>query len=110
MEDGHIANYQITASSAWRNWTRAYFGRLDEDPVKDITNGVWTSSTSDKDQWIQVNFGIPRLITGIITQGRHGAKQWVTRYRVQYGDDGINWEYAVDSQKNETVKLYYFNS
>ena len=112
MEDGRIANYQITASSAWKNGTKAYFGRLDadpRDPIRGISNGVWTPTTSNKHQWIQVNFGIPRLVTGIITQGRNGDDQWVTRYKVQYGDDGISWEYAVDSKQNKTVISYPFN-
>ena len=105
MEDGRIANYQITASSTWKDGTRAYFGRLNGDPVVGISNGVWTPSSHNKDQWIQVNLGIPRLITGIITQGRHGRDEWVTRYKVQYTDDGVNWQYVVDGQQNEMVNF-----
>ena len=109
MEDGRIANYQITASSAKNHGTEAYFGRLNDAPVQDITNGVWTAYTQDKNQWIRVNFGVPRLLTGIITQGRPGKDQWVTQYKVQFGDDGVNWQYVVDSQKHETVNLHECN-
>ena len=105
MEDGRIAHYQITASSTWKDGTRAYFSRLNGDPVGGISNGVWTPSSHNTDQWIQVNLGIPRLITGIITQGRHGRDEWVTRYKVQYADDGVNWQYVVNGQQNEMVNL-----
>ena len=103
MEDGRISNYQITASSAWKSLTESHFGRLNGGPVIGITSGVWTPVTNNKSQWIQVNFGLPRLVTGIITQGRHGADEWVTRYKVQYADDGVNWQYVVDGQQIEMV-------
>ena len=109
MEDGRIANYQVTASSAWRNYTRAYFGRLNGEPIRGTSNGVWTPSTHNDRQWIEVNFGIPRLLTGVMTQGRPGDNHWVTRYKVQYSNDSINWQYVVDSQQNDTVNLYHFN-
>ena len=40
-------------------------------------------------EWIQVDFGRPRHLTGVITQGRGqiGKLQWVTSFRIAFSDD-----------------------
>lgn len=40
-------------------------------------------------QWLQINFGNIARVTGIATQGRRDAHQWVTRYVLSYGDGSI---------------------
>ena len=39
-----------------------------------------------KDNWVQVDLGRPRLIVGVITQGRDGHNQWVTSYHLSYSN------------------------
>ncbi len=29
-------------------------------------------------------------VTGVVIQGRADANQWVTKFQVQYGNDGVN--------------------
>ena len=40
-------------------------------------------------QWLQICLGNIARITGIVTQGRRDAHQWVTRYVLSYGDGSI---------------------
>lgn len=37
-------------------------------------------------QYLQINLGNIGRVTGIATQGRRDAHQWVTRYMLSYGD------------------------
>lgn len=45
----------------------------------------WCALTSRIGEWVQVDFKSPRKITGVVTQGRVGANQYVTSYKVSYG-------------------------
>lgn len=40
-------------------------------------------------QWLQICLGNVARVTGIATQGRRDAHQWVTRYVLSYGDGSI---------------------
>lgn len=51
------------------------------------SGGAWCTGSLDSSQWVQVDFFVPRLITGIVTQGRANSNQWVTSYHVSYGND-----------------------
>ena len=42
-------------------------------------------------QWLQVDFGSPTRIVGVITQGRPTlASQWVISYKILYGNSTSN--------------------
>ena len=43
-------------------------------------------------------------ITRVATQGRYSYDQWVTMYRLQYGDDGMTFQYYKDQQAVIKVK------
>jgi hypothetical protein len=47
-------------------------------------------------QWIQVNFGgESRWVTEVHLQGRgRDCDQWVTAYKLQFSDDGIDWHHV----------------
>ena len=51
----------------------------------------WKAGIHDTNQWFQVSFFTPKDVTAIATQGRPGAGQWVTTYRILYTMDGITW-------------------
>jgi len=45
-------------------------------------------------EWIQVDFGRPQHLTGVITQGRGHAvrqQQWVTSFKIGFSDDGTTF-------------------
>lgn len=44
------------------------------------------------------------VVSGILTQGRCDAEEWVTKYSVQYRtDDKLNWIYYKDQTGNNRV-------
>ena len=61
-------------------------------------------------QSIQVDLGVRKLVTGIVLQGRDDpdSGQWVTKYTVEYSDDGSSWlTVKDDSQQDDVVRIIY---
>ncbi|VDI40342.1 Hypothetical predicted protein [Mytilus galloprovincialis] len=57
-------------------------------PGGKVYHGAWTAAKNDKLQYIQIQLKRDYNITGVITQGRDGCcPQWVTQYRILYGND-----------------------
>ena len=92
MENRHIKDAQITASSEWDSNHAAIQGRLNfkEGGGK---QGGWSARYNNANQWIQVALGSYTKLTGIATQGRNGGtyRQWVTKYQLEYSDDGVSF-------------------
>ena len=97
ISHGHIsASSQIDANHA------PFKGRLGfkEGP------GCWSARSNDANQWLQVDLGnIYTKVTRVATQGRHSQNQWVTKYKLQYGGDGVNFQnYTEKGQSPDKVK------
>lgn len=95
MENGDILDEQITASSEKGSNHAAHQGRLHFKKVQGIF-GAWTADNDDLHQWLQVDTGSPYTkVTRVATQGRDatGTNQWVTRYKLQYGSNGVHFRY-----------------
>ena len=111
MEDGRITDSQITASSEQDTLvkdhgpTNARLNRLPEGN----TTGSWSAKSIDTNQWIQADLRVLTRVTGVMIQGRaeEVQSQWVTKFKVQYSDDGVIWKYVrtVDNQ-GEQVKCH----
>lgn len=107
MENGTIFNEQITASSEFPGLSyKAFYGRLHH---KSDIGGAWSAGTNDQNQWLQVDLLSNQYttVTGVATQGRHGIRfqQWVTRYKLQYSSEGLNFQYyLVQGQSKHKVK------
>ena len=95
MQTGAILNGQVSASSEWDWNLAAHFGRLHYIPPIGNT-GSWSARTNDANQWLQVNLRIYSRVTRVASQGRHSVSQWVTKYKLQYGDDGTNFQYYIE--------------
>ena len=101
MESSAISDSQISASSENGGNHAANQGRLNFQETSSRA-GAWQAATSDLEQWLQIDLG-NRLaqVTRVATQGRHYSsqwpwsphKQWVTKYKLQYSDDGVNFQY-----------------
>lgn len=106
MENGAIADEQITASSQWDGYHSAVQGRL-HFPEADGKAGGWAARTRDKNQWLQIDLESKYTnTTRVATQGRNGANEWVTKYSLQYSDNGVNFSYYFDqAQVSIKVKL-----
>ena len=91
MALGAISDYQIIASSQQDDNHSAAQGRLhfkgDGSKV-----GGWSALSNDVNQWIQVDFGSYTRVTGVATQGSYNHDQWVTKYGLQYSDDGMAFQ------------------
>ena len=90
MESRLIKDAQITASSQWDANHAAIQGRLNFK-AGGGKQGGWSSRTNDVNQWIQVDLSSYTKLTSIATQGRNRVKQWVTRYKLEYSDDGVTF-------------------
>ena len=45
----------------------------------------------------------PTIISGIDTQGRADHDQWVTRYKVQYSENGSSWNFVKTANKQHDM-------
>jgi contactin associated protein-like 2 len=95
-----VKDSQMTASSAYTNDTLAIYGRLHYSDAflwdYDLPGaGAWVAYDQNMQQYLQVDLTERRVIKSIGTQGRQGARQWVTDYYVYYSDS--------DSAKQWTV-------
>uniref|UniRef100_A0A3Q3XG30 Uncharacterized protein n=1 Tax=Mola mola TaxID=94237 RepID=A0A3Q3XG30_MOLML len=102
MKSRLVSNRQIAASSTFRTWGleaftwHPHYGRLD----KQGKTNAWT-----------VDLESPKKITGIVTQGAKdfGSVQFVSAFKVAYGDDGRSWT-AVKDDTTGTDKIFPGNS
>ena len=103
MESGEISNGQVSASSEWDANHAAIQARLyfEADPDK---AGSWSAKYNNLDQWLQIDLGSKHEVTGLATQGRNGYDQWVTKYEVQYSDNGVNFQYYME-QGQAAIKV-----
>ncbi|XP_019619698.1 PREDICTED: lactadherin-like, partial [Branchiostoma belcheri] len=96
MESGAIPDASITASSISVGF-EPYHGRL--NGVAGV--GAWAARTNTIGEWLQVDLGEMKTVTGTIIQGRSSADQWVTSYKLQYSLDGLNWITYASSDGSE---------
>ncbi|PFX33163.1 Neuropilin-2 [Stylophora pistillata] len=106
MESGAIKDAQITASTQWDDNHAPQRARLNMK-LTGVKRGAWLSRVKDLKQWLQVDLGSYTTVTGVATQGRNGhwPEQWVTKYRLQYSNDGVNFHYYKEKEDN-SFKLF----
>ena len=92
MENGSISDAQISASSKWNNKLGAERARLNGIKITGKL-GAWRSGYNRLGQWLQVDLEKYTTVTGLATQGRSDYDQWVTKYRMQYSDDGVSFHW-----------------
>ncbi len=111
MENGAVSDAQIKASSEYASNHAAPQGRLHFQATATKT-GAWSARTNDVNQWLQVDLiSQYTKVTGVATQGRNSYSQWVTKYNLQYGDDGVNFLYYMELGGTEKkVKPFSFRS
>ena len=104
MENGAIADGQITASSIWNAGHESYRARLHLQGSQGSVGG-WIAGVKDSNQWLQVDLGNQYTkVTRIATQGRnYCCLQWVTRYKLEYSDDEVTFQYFNDEQGQAKV-------
>lgn len=94
MENGEISDDQISASSKHANITPPKVARLNRQDGTENLQGAWVALGSDLNQWLQIDLKLPNTaVTGVATQGRNGNEHWVTKYKLQYSNDKVNFQY-----------------
>ena len=103
MENGTISDGQISASSQLDANHTAIQGRLQRGTAS------WSSAGNDSTQWLRVDLGGQHTkVTRVATQGGNGANaQWVTKYKLQYSNDGASFQYYREPGQN-TDKVKFF--
>ncbi|XP_048579387.1 receptor-type tyrosine-protein phosphatase S isoform X5 [Nematostella vectensis] len=88
VERGYILDSQMTSSSNDGAYT-ASAGRL-------YGGSSWCSSTSANNEYLQVDLGGVKTVTGVATQGSRTQSKWVTRYVIKYSFTGTEWSDVKD--------------
>ena len=102
METGAIPNAHVRAASQYNANHAAVQGRL-HFKAGGGKSGAWTAGSNDANQWLQVDLGNQHTqVTGVATQGRNDSPQWVTKYKLQYSHDGVNFYYYKDPGQSGT--------
>ena len=101
MESGAIKDAQITASTQWDGNHDTSRARLNLK-LTGVKRGAWSTRVLDLKQWLQVDLGSYTTVTGVATQGRNAPRlqQWVTKYRLQYSTDGVNFHFYIEKGDN----------
>ena len=109
MESGAIKDAQITASTKWDDNHAPSRARLNWK-LTGVKRGAWSSRVLDLKQWLQVDLGSYTIVTGVATQGRNAPRirEWVTKYRLQYSIDGVNFHFYAEKGDN-SFKVFSFS-
>ena len=105
MESGAISDKQIKASSQWHSNHAPFHGRLH------FKAGSWSARRHDLHQWLQVDLGSQYTkVTRVATQGSNAYSEWVTKYKLTYGDDGVNFQYYREQEQTADKVHYYLDT
>ena len=91
MESEAIDDAQISASTMHDDNSSPSQARL-QLKADGSKQGGWSALRNDLDQWLQVDLGGYTTVTRVATQGRDAYNEWVTKYRLQYSDDGVMFQ------------------
>ncbi|KAK3727870.1 hypothetical protein QZH41_010595 [Actinostola sp. cb2023] len=118
LEDRRIPDNQLSASSHWNDHVASNarlnnkFKTVDLKPVW----GGWCTDKKNKHQYLQIDLGHVRAVSGVATQGYLGDN-YVKNYKMNYSLDGQEWKgYTQNGASktfsgnwdNETVIRNYF--
>ncbi|XP_028412301.1 uncharacterized protein LOC114535123 [Dendronephthya gigantea] len=101
MVNGHIKDYQITASSTDR--LSSYLANPFEARINNTIFsrcGCWSPQSNSTSEWLQVDFLKQIAVTAVQTQGRNDVDEWVTQYQVSFSQDGTNFAHLMDENGN----------
>ncbi|XP_053573639.1 lactadherin isoform X2 [Bombina bombina] len=111
MEGRAISDAQITSSSLYHGFLGLQ--RWGPNLARLNNHGIvnaWTSSSYDKNPWIQVNLLRQMRVSGIITQGasRMGTPEYLRTFKVAYSLDGHQFFFYKDEGR-DVDKVFYGN-
>ncbi|XP_021087304.1 lactadherin isoform X2 [Mesocricetus auratus] len=111
LKNNSIPDNQMTASSSYKTWNLRAFGWYPHYARLDMQGKInaWTAQSNTNREWLQVDLGTQRQVTGIITQGARdfGQIQYVASYKVAHSNDGVHWTMY---EEQGTDKVFRGNS
>lgn len=84
LEDKRIRDGAMQASTYYNRYLAPWHGRINN-------RWSWSARRSVRNQWLQVYFGVLARLTGINSQGRQDANQWVKTFILTFSRDGFNF-------------------
>lgn len=109
LEDFRLDSGALTASSSVNYNHGPERARLNW-PSGHSRAGGWVAKVRNSNQWLQVELDRPAKITGVATQGRYDAYQWVTTYTVSYSMDGKTFKLYLEYGRNKVTKKKTLNA
>ncbi|KAL1774430.1 lactadherin isoform X2 [Sigmodon hispidus] len=110
LKNNSIPDSQITASSSYKMWNLRAFGWYPHLGRLDMQGKInaWTAQSNSNKEWLQVDLGTQKQVTGIITQGARdfGHIQYVASYKVAHSNDGVQW---TEYEEHGTSKVFRGN-
>ncbi|XP_034561392.1 retinoschisin-like [Notolabrus celidotus] len=110
FESGAVTSDQITCSN--QDQLTGWYSSWTPNKARLNNQGfgcAWLSKFNDQYQWIQIDLKEVRVVSGLLTQGRCDADEWITKYSVQYRSvESLNWIYYKDQTGNNRV--FYGNA
>nr|XP_045582100.1 uncharacterized protein LOC123745535 [Procambarus clarkii] len=105
LETGEMSELQITVSSVL-NDQEYFYGKqnipLNSRATPYTSAGAWLAEPKP-DQFIRFDFMEPSKLSGVVTQGRDGADEWVESYTVRYSPDGQTWNTIKDPDGSDKI-------
>ncbi|KAG8186759.1 hypothetical protein JTE90_010656 [Oedothorax gibbosus] len=98
LENGLLSDSHISASSYKTDETSPEHARLN-------SKTSWSAAaTEGAPQFIKVDFGALRNISGLVTKGNADDQSWVTSFQVSYSKDGDKW-FPVRNALGEVIEF-----
>uniref|UniRef100_T1JED8 Neurexin-4 n=1 Tax=Strigamia maritima TaxID=126957 RepID=T1JED8_STRMM len=108
LEITHTADcdYPLVAHSTLKATSSASASR-GPDKARLDSQVAWTAGNSDFGQYLIIDLGQKKNITSIATQGRPFYTEYVQEYRIEFGNNGLDFSEYKDTEGN--VKLFRGN-
>ena len=103
MQNLAIKDTALSASTWYNNDYAAFQARLHYNLGADRYYG-WLSGTTDTKQWLQITFTQWNMVTGIATQGRGNANQFVKSYTLSYSYDTVFFDPYKENSRTKVRK------
>ncbi|XP_064182093.1 coagulation factor VIII [Anguilla rostrata] len=102
MEKMRIPNQSISASSFLQTWFLTWSPSLARLNLDGNAN-AWRPKTNNPHEWIQVDFGEVKRLTGVITQGARSMLKhmMVTEFTVSISNDGRVWSSLLEENSSK---------
>ncbi|XP_014352763.2 neuropilin-1a isoform X2 [Latimeria chalumnae] len=104
MISGLIADSQITVSTPDRNW-------IPENARLVNSRSVWSlppSSHPYRNEWLQIDLGEEKLVSGFIVQGgKHRDKKvFMRKFKIGYSNNGSDWKMIKSANGNRIKEMH----